>query len=307
MNKAWKRIDDDVVIGLKDGTRLSARIWRPKTPGPWPAVLEYHPYPKRYATARRDEIAHGWFADAGYVSVRVDMRGSGDSTGHCSDEYTHRERQDAIEVVEWLSAQDWCTGAVGMYGLSWGAFTALQLAAADVPALKAVAVAGGTDDRFMEDVHRLGGCLTSEHFGWAVCLLSFLTRPPDPDIIGRRWRSLWKDRLDALDWSLPTWLSHPARDGFWIAGFPTAAPNGLRVPALVAGGTADVFATSVLRMARRQPDRVKAVIGPWAHKFPHMGIPGPAIDWLSQCTRWFDRWLKEKPNGADRDPPCARS
>ena len=302
MKDAWTGIDEDVGIRLSDNTRLSARMWRPSTPPPWPAILEYHPYPKRYTTAHRDEIAHGWFAAAGYASVRVDMRGSGDSEGHCSDEYTEQERLDALEVIGWLAAQPWCTGTVGMYGLSWGAFNALQLAAIAPPALKAVAVAGGTDDRFMEDVHRLGGCLTSEHFGWAVCLLSFLTRPPDPEIVGRRWRSLWKDRLGALEWSFPTWLNHQTRDAFWTTGFPAAAPDGLRVPALVAGGTADVFATSVLRMVRRQPDRVKGIIGPWAHKFPHMGIPGPAIDWLGQCTRWFDRWLKGERNRAEHDP-----
>lgn len=296
------RIEDDVIIALLDGTRLSARIWFPETDHPCPAILEYHPYAKRYATAKRDEIAHGFFARQGYVSIRVDMRGAGESEGVMSDEYTNQERADAVEVINWIASQDWCSGAVGMFGLSWGGFNSLQLAAIAPPPLKAVAVAGATDDQFREDAHFLGGVTASDHIGWSTALFSFLTRPPDPDMAGKQWKKLWKKRLDALEWMLPRWLSHPARDNYWTNGFPSASSDGIRVPALVAGGTADVFATSVLRMVERQPDMVKAVIGPWAHKFPNMGIPGPAIDWLAQCTRWYDRWLKEVENGAEKDP-----
>ena len=62
-------IKNHVVIPLSDGTKLSARIWYPKNSSPAPAILEYHPYAKRYATAKRDEIAHGFFARHGYVSI----------------------------------------------------------------------------------------------------------------------------------------------------------------------------------------------------------------------------------------------
>ncbi len=298
----WRKVQDNVRIPLAGGLTLSARIWFPRSNRPAPAILEYHPYPKRYATAQRDEIAHGFFASKGFVSLRVDMRGSGESEGSTVDEYTDQERADAVEVINWIARQDWCSGSIGMYGLSWGGFNSLQLAAMAPPPLKAVAVAGATDDRFREDAHFLGGVTASDHIGWSVALISFLTRPPDPALIGRGWRAFWKARLEALEWALPHWLEHQARDAFWIKGFPSAASKGLRVPVLVAGGTADVFATSVLRIADRQPERVKAVIGPWAHKFPHMGIPGPAIDWLAQCTRWFDRWLKGTKNGAETDP-----
>ncbi len=297
------RIEEDLRIPLPDGTELSARVWFPETTEPQPTILEYHPYPKRYATAERDEIAHGFFAERGYVAIRVDMRGSGDSQGQVSDEYSEQERADARDVIDWIAAQDWCSGAVGMYGLSWGGFSALQAAANPPAALKAVAVAGATDDRFAEDCHFVGGVMASEHIGWAATLLSFLTRPPDPAIVGPGWRQLWRDRLEQLDWVLPTWLEHPSRDDFWTKGFPCDAAGGLAVPTLAAGGTADVFAASVLRMVARQPETVRGIIGPWAHKFPHMGIPGPAIDWCSLCTQWFDRWLKGAKNGAEEAPP----
>ncbi len=297
------RIEDHVKIRLSDGVYLSARIWFPPSSEPCPAILEYHPYPKRYTTAKRDEIAHACFAERGYVALRVDMRGSGDSGGVMSNEYTTQERSDAVEVIEWISRQSWCSGNVGMYGLSWGGFNSLQLAALAPKPLKAVAVAGATDDQFREDAHFMGGVMASDHIGWAATLFSFLTRPPDPAIVGRNWKSMWRRRLDALDWMLPIWLQHPARDEYWTEGFPCASEPGLRVPTLAAGGIADVFATSVLRMVSRQPETVKAIIGPWAHKFPNMGIPGPAIDWIEQCVRWFDHWLKDKNNGVELDPP----
>ncbi len=297
------RIIDHVVIPLSDGTCLSARIWFPNTSNPTPAILEYHPYPKRYVTADRDEIGHGYFAEQGYVSIRVDMRGSGDSQGFLSDEYTELARQDAVEVIEWIANAPWCDGAVGMYGLSWGGYNGIQMATLAPDPLKAIVVAGATDDRFDNDTHFLGGVMASEHVGWAVTLLSFLTRPPDPDILGTAWQKVWIDRLNALEWILPTWLAHPIRDTYWTTGFPRFQPNGLRVPTLLAGGVSDVYVNAILRMVSRNPDYVKGVIGPWGHHFPHRALPEPDINWLYHATRWFDRWLRNEPNGVEEDPP----
>lgn len=296
-------ISDNVLIPLSDGTNLSARIWFPKKEGCYPAILEYHPYPKRYVTADRDEIGHGYFAAKGYVSIRVDMRGSGDSEGFLSDEYTEQARLDALEVISWIANQPWSSGSVGMYGLSWGGYNAIQLATMAPEALKAIAVAGATDDRYANDTHFLGGAMASEHVGWAVTLLSFLTRPPDPEIVGADWKSMWLERLEKLECILPTWLEHPTRDEYWTRGFPRYQPEGLGVPTLIAGGVSDVYINAILRMVERQPDRVKGVIGPWGHHFPHRALPGPSIDWLNQCTRWFDRWLKLDENGVEDEPP----
>ena len=45
------------------------------------------------------------------------------------DEYTAQELNDAVEVINWLAKQQWCSGTVGMMGISWGGFNALQVAA----------------------------------------------------------------------------------------------------------------------------------------------------------------------------------
>src|SRR5262245_37090841 len=127
-------------IPLSDGCRLAARMWMPEDAEktPVPAVLEYIPYRKSDGTRGRDEPMHGYFAGHGYAAIRVDMRGCGESEGFLYDEYSQQEHDDAVEVIAWIAAQPWCTGAVGMMGKSWGGFNCLQLAARRPPALKAV-------------------------------------------------------------------------------------------------------------------------------------------------------------------------
>ena len=123
--------DNDFGIVLSDGCRLSARLWKPVNAeqSPVPLILEYLPYRKSDGTRARDALTHPWFARRGYACLRVDMRGNGDSDGLMEDEYTAQELSDAVEVINQMAAQPWCTGTVGMMGISWGGFNGLQVAA----------------------------------------------------------------------------------------------------------------------------------------------------------------------------------
>ena len=147
------RVEEHFFIPLADGCRLAARAWFPDAARA-PAILEYIPYRKRDGTRSRDEPMHGYFAAHGYVAVRVDMRGSGESDGLLEDEYLQRELDDACEVIDWLSKQIWCDGNVGMMGKSWGGFNALQVAALKPPALKAILTVCSTDDRYADEIRR---------------------------------------------------------------------------------------------------------------------------------------------------------
>ncbi len=120
---------ENLFIPLSDGTKLAARIWLPADAekSPVPALLEYLPYRKRDGTIVRDQLTHPYFAGHGYASVRVDMRGNGDSDGLMDDEYTRQEQEDCLEVIAWLARQKWCTGNVGMFGISWAASTRCRL------------------------------------------------------------------------------------------------------------------------------------------------------------------------------------
>ncbi|HET6466768.1 MAG TPA: CocE/NonD family hydrolase, partial [Geminicoccaceae bacterium] len=150
---------ENLWIPMPDGARIAARVWLPKSAErePVPAILEYIPYRKRDLMRARDEPIHRYFARAGYAAVRVDVRGSGDSDGVLYDEYSQQELDDALEIIAWIAARPWCSGAVGMMGISWGGFNALQVAALNPPALKAVITLCSTDDRYADDAHYMGG------------------------------------------------------------------------------------------------------------------------------------------------------
>ena len=132
--------DPDVPIKMRDGCILSARIWMPENANfhPVPAILEHLPYRKRDGTAARDSLNHTWFAKNGYACIRTDTRGTGDSRGLMADEYLQQELDDAVDTIDWLSTQPWCSGQVGMMGISWGGFNSLQIAAMRPDQLKAV-------------------------------------------------------------------------------------------------------------------------------------------------------------------------
>src|SRR5699024_10354799 len=122
------REDSHQWIPVADGVRLAARIWRPvgSDDTPVPALLEMIPYRHNGVTAHRDSIHHPYLAGHGYACVRVDLRGSGQSEGILTDEYLSRELADAEAVLAWIAAQPWCTSRMGMMGISWGGFNALQ-------------------------------------------------------------------------------------------------------------------------------------------------------------------------------------
>ncbi|MEV6394286.1 CocE/NonD family hydrolase [Streptomyces sp. NPDC051907] len=287
---------EDVRIPLRDGTRLYARIWRPLADEPVPALLEYLPDRLTDWTAPRDGQRHPWYAGHGYASVRVDVRGHGNSEGLPGDEYDATELADGVEVIEWLAAQPWCTGRVGMFGISWGGSNALQIAALAPEPLKAVVTVCSTDDRYDDDGRYLGGAvLAAGTHAWAASLLAFACRPPDPLYVGDRWREMWLGRLEALSPPVHTWLGHRLRDDYWRHGSVREDYSAVRAAVLAVGGWHDPHRDTVLRLVEHlPPDRVRGVIGPWPQQYPDRGdSPGPAIGFLQETLRWWDRHLKE--------------
>jgi putative CocE/NonD family hydrolase len=297
-----------VWIPLSDGMRLSARMWLPEDAEdePVPALLEYLPYRKDDATAARDAIRHPYLAAHGYAAVRVDMRGSGDSDGLLLDEYLPQEQLDALEVIEWLAEQPWCSGAVGMFGISWGGFNALQVAARQPPALKAVIAVSATHDRFTDDVHWCGGCVFQPMLDWATSMLAYSARPPDPLVVGAGWRDLWLSRLEGNRPFIESWLGHQRRDAYWLQGSVCADYSAIRCPVYVISGWCDWYRNPVFALLEGLAVPCKGLIGPWAHTYPDQGVPGPAIGFLQESLRWWDHWLKAVENGIE-DEPCLRA
>ncbi|MDA3647478.1 CocE/NonD family hydrolase [Saccharopolyspora indica] len=294
-------------IPLSDGTRLAARIWRPVDSDnePVPAVLEFIPYRQRDLTARRDSVNHPYLAGFGYACARVDLRGSGDSEGLLTDEYLEQELRDAAEILGWLAEQPWCSGRTGMMGISWGGFNALQVAARRPPSLAAIAVLSCSDDRYADDVHYMGGCLLSDNLSWASTMFAYNSCPPDPATFGPGWRRQWFERLvDCEPW-LAEWLRHQHRDDYWRHGSVCEDYGSVGCPVLAVSGWADGYSNAVFRLMQHLDVPRRGLIGPWSHKYPHLGQPGPAIGFLQELVRWWDHWLKDVDNGA-MDGPMLR-
>lgn len=294
----------DVWIPMPDGARLHARVWAPATDEPLPALLEYLPYRLDDWTAPRDSERHPWYAAHGYASIRVDIRGTGSSDGLFVDEYSAQELDDGVAVIEWIAAQDWCTGAVGAFGISWGGFNGLQLAARAPEALKAVVTVCSTDDRFDDDVHYMGGAVLGiDMAAWGATMFAFNSRPPRPEVVGDGWVERWRERLEANRPMTPTWLAHQERDDYWRHGSVCEDYDAIDAAVLAVGGWADPYRDAVLRLVENLSSPAKGIIGPWSHQYPDRGLaPGPSIGFLQETLRWWDRWLKGVDTGVEADP-----
>ncbi|MEU7650273.1 CocE/NonD family hydrolase [Streptomyces huasconensis] len=296
--------EEHVLIPMSDGVRLSARVWRPASSddAPVPAVLEYIPYRKRDLSSVRDSIHHPYIAGHGYACVRVDVRGTGESEGVLRDEYLELEQTDAEEVLAWLAEQPWCDGSTGMMGISWGAFAALQVAARRPPSLKAIVISSFTDDRYADDMHYMGGAMLSDNLAEAGTMFAYATCPPDPAVVGDRWREMWHERLEnARPWVVE-WLRHQRRDDYWKHASVCENYQDVRCPVLASSGWADGYSNAVTRLLGNLNVPRKGLIGPWSHKYPHLGEPGPAIGYLQEVVRWWDHWLKGEDNGVMEGP-----
>ncbi len=218
------------------------------------------------------------------------------------DEYTAQELADGVEVIDWIASQDWCSGAVGMMGISWGGFNALQIAALQPEPLKAIITLCSTDDRYGDDIHYKGGCLLNENLGWGAVMFAYSSRPPDPAVVGDRWRDMWLARLEAEPLLPANWLRHQTRDDFWKHGSVCEDYSLIKTPTLAIGGWGDAYKNSVARLVTNLSVPTKAIIGPWTHKYPHFAKPHPQIGFLQEALRWWDRWLKGLETGVEADP-----
>ena len=307
MNERFKTADniretEHVWIPMPDGTRLAARMWQPVTRTAVPAIVEYIPYRKNDMVRARDERNHPFFAAHGYVCLRVDMRGSGDSEGIMTDMYSGHELADARDMINWIADQPWCDGRVGMFGTSWGGTASLQ-ASLDAPeALKAVIAVCATHDRYEDDIHHMGGCILTDTFEWAATLPAILASPPSQQV-GPDWMDRWQARLDALSFPVEHWLREEARGQYWRHGSITHQSDRISCPVFAVGGWSDRYSNSVMPLVDARPDLVWGLVGPWGHHYPDQAHPGPGIGFQQVALDWWDHWLKR---GKDPDWPKLR-
>jgi uncharacterized protein len=288
-----------VWIPMKDGVRLAATLYMPDGAKPgekFPALLDYLPYRKDDGTAAGDYPKNAYFARRGYVGARVDIRGFGASEGHPTDrEYSEQEQVDGEQVIHWLATQSWSNGSVGMYGISWGGFNALQMAMRNPPELKAILATDATEELFHDDIHYIDGLMHVDEFELNMDMAPGMTGAPDYTLD----EAVLGPRFDAAPWSLE-YFKHQ-RDGvFWRS--PVRPLGDIKVPCFLIGGLADGYRDSIPRMLEQVKAPVRALIGPWNHSYPNDADFGPRIEWREDAVRWWDYWLKGRDTGVLQDP-----
>ena len=291
-------------VQMRDGVKIALRIILPADAdtNPVPAIIDYAPYRRRDMSRRGAEDHFFCYASHGYACVQPDIRGSGDSEGVLLDEYLKSEQEDGVEIIAWLARQPWCTGKVGMEGCSWAGFSALQVAARRPPQLKAIITSCAADDRYTDDAHYLGGAISQDMFVWGSSFYALQAYPPDPAIVGSRWRKMWKQRCESLDFSVARWVQHQTRDAFWKHGSIDENYAAIQCPVYAIGGWTDGYCNAPMRLMENLTVPRKGLIGPWEHNFPHEARIGPAMDYPIEALRWWDYWLKDIDTGIMKEP-----
>ena len=289
------RVIRDVAVPARDGVRLSGNLYVPDAAGPFPGLLMYTPYLKDGPGGRGPaELLQEFFARRGYACLTLDRRGFGASEGTSQDPpFSPVERQDGVDALAWMSEQSWCVGETGMWGISYGADTALAVASAQPPSLRAIIPIHGTDDEFTGVCYPHGcrGGLWSE-IDWGFRMLGLQLLPPLRLAGTAEWRRLWQDRLDTLEPWLFSWHTRPP--SAWAAWRTDV--SAVRASAYMVSAWHDCYPGEMLRMYEVLPGPKRLLIGPWKHELPDRAVNHP-IGFSHEMVRWFDHWLKGHTTG----------
>ncbi|MEA2804936.1 MAG: uncharacterized protein QOE49_5031, partial [Rhodospirillaceae bacterium] len=152
------------------------------------------------------------------------------------------------------------------------------------------------------DVHYMGGAKLTAGFGWASFFFGAMCHPPDPALVGDRWRAMWLERLENLPLFLEIWTRHQRRDAYWRHGSVCEDFGAIQCPVYAVGGWTDGYTNAIPRLLERLAVPRKGLIGPWAHAYPHFALPGPQIGFLQEMLRWWNHWLKGEETGVMDEP-----
>jgi putative CocE/NonD family hydrolase len=286
---------------MKDGVKLSTTLYKPdpRSPGEkFPVIFEFLPYRKDDGGYIGTYSLYTYFVRRGYIMVRADIRGTGSSEGIFPlREYSEQELDDAVDIIGQLSAMPGSNGNVGMWGISWGGFNAIQVAMRRPPALKAILAAMATDDLYHDDIHYIDGAFHVDEWAFWFDHSKAIPRSPDYPLD----EAYFKERFDSYP-GLLTYLKQQKDGEFWRRNSLRWQYDKINIPCYLIGGLLDGYRDSIPRMLENMKVPIKAEVGPWNHAWPDDGTPGPNYEWRHEAVRWWDQWLKGKNTGVLDDP-----
>jgi putative CocE/NonD family hydrolase len=297
-------------ITMRDGTKLAALIVRPAKDGhtvstPLPVIWTHQRYHREGIlewTSLRTVLKHG------YVIVAVDVRGSGASFGTYRGPFSPEETADAYDITEWLAAQPWSDGNIGMYGRSYMGITQFMAASMAPPHLKAIFPEMAEYDHY--SFFYSGGVFHEDfirQWGNMIKMLDADGFPVTDDTGRTLLQEALKEHaanLDVYDMFSPL----PYRDSvstmtgtrIYDVNSPASYLDEIRssgVPVYIWDGWDDMFPKDALLWYSNLTNPRKIAIGPWAH--PEFG----SLDLGTEQVRWFDYWLKGIDNGVMKEAP----
>ncbi|MBY0552226.1 MAG: CocE/NonD family hydrolase [Candidatus Obscuribacterales bacterium] len=284
---------------MRDGVRLAATMYVPvarRAGQKFPVLLELLPYRKDDTFYVGDYPTYSYFAQRGFITVKVDIRGTGGSAGGVPPrEYSDIELDDAEEIIRQLAALKDSNGSVGMWGVSWSGFNSLQVAMRRPPALKAILAMHASDDLYQDDLHYIDGVLHLDPYHLFINHELGLPRTPDYPVDS----DYFSDRFDRKPW-LFTYLNQQTDGDFWRRKSLREDYSAINIPVYLIGGLLDGYRDTVVRLLEKLSVPVKADIAPCEHSSPDEGT-GPNYEWHDDAIRWFEHWLAGGDNGIDRE------
>ncbi|MGB7294439.1 MAG: CocE/NonD family hydrolase [Candidatus Aminicenantales bacterium] len=288
-------------ITVRDGTRLAVTFYKPipkSANETFPVLFEFLPYRKDDGGYIGTYSLYAYFVRRGYILVRADIRGTGSSEGVFPiREYSEQELDDAVDIIAHLSAVPGSNGRVGMWGISWGGFNAIQVAMRRPPPLRAILAAMATDDLYHDDIHYIDGVFHVDE--WAFWFDHSKAIPQSP--LHSLDEAYFRDRFESTP-GLLTYLKQQRDGDFWRKNSLRWQYEKIQVPCYLIGGLLDGYRDSIPRMLENMSVPIKAEIGPYNHSWPDDGVPGPNYEWRREAVRWWDHWLKDRDTGVLEDP-----
>ncbi len=320
-------------VAMRDGVKLACDVFRPDAPGKFPALLSYSLYGKdvqkvtevqrplspRHGNGGQEAGDTKFWVSRGYVHVIADTRGAGDSEG----EYNFQgkiEQQDGYDLIEWIAAQPWCDGNVGMLGMSYFAVVQNLVAATQPPHLKAIAPYEAYTDRYRHSVYH-GGLFNEGFFHqwWGHVSIGTL-RPlafkylPEEEI-RRRVQALMQTQVVQDSPYLHIQLKYPEKNPLMF-DFLLHPNDGPYYWERSAYRMFDRIKIPVLLMARWSawPIHLPGAFQAWEEiKAPKkmiimetQDVTGPRRPWRDHhdiLLRWYEHWLKGNDTGMMKEPP----